>query len=59
MLLTAFIAQYCVGLVISQFQPTSTGYSPQGYQMAFGIFLSLQLLSIAWYYLSMRNRSFS
>lgn len=58
MFITAFIAQYVVGYIISLFVPSAIGYNPSGYVWAFGFFLTLQILAIAWYFLSMRNRSF-
>jgi predicted MFS family arabinose efflux permease len=57
MFITAFVAQYLVGFIISLFAPTSTGYNPNGYAWAFGLFLALQILAIAWYFVSMRKRS--
>jgi predicted MFS family arabinose efflux permease len=49
MFVVAFAAQYLVGFVISFFPPSSTGYAPEGYKLAFGIFLALQLASTIWY----------
>jgi MFS family permease len=48
--LTAFAVQYAIGAIIDLFPPTTTGgYSPEGYRWAFGAFLVLQLLALAWY----------
>jgi MFS family permease len=48
--LTAFAVQYAIGAIIDLFPPTPTGgYSPDGYRWAFGVFLALQLLALAWY----------
>jgi MFS family permease len=48
--LTAFAVQYAIGAIIDLFPPTATGgYSPEGYRWAFGAFLVLQLLALAWY----------
>jgi MFS family permease len=48
--LTAFAVQYAIGAIIDLFPPTTTGgYSPEGYRWAFGVFLVLQLLALAWY----------
>jgi predicted MFS family arabinose efflux permease len=48
--LTAFAVQYAIGAIIDLFPPTTTGgYSPDGYRWAFGVFLALQLLALAWY----------
>jgi predicted MFS family arabinose efflux permease len=58
MFITAFIAQYVVGFIISLFVPPATGYNPSGYAWAFGFFLVLQILALAWYFFSMRERSF-
>jgi predicted MFS family arabinose efflux permease len=58
MFVVAFIAQYVVGIIIGLFPTTSIGYSQQGYVWAFAVFLALQIISIAWYFYAMRNRSF-
>lgn len=58
MFITAFAAQYGVGFIISFFVPSPTGYNPAGYAWAFGNFLGLQILAIAWYVFSMRHRSY-
>jgi predicted MFS family arabinose efflux permease len=58
MFVTAFVAQYVVGYIISLFVPLASGYNPSGYTWAFGFFLALQILAIAWYFVSMRTRSF-
>ena len=48
--LTAFAVQYAIGAIIDLFPPTTAGgYSPEGYRWAFGAFLVLQLLALAWY----------
>jgi predicted MFS family arabinose efflux permease len=47
--LTAFAVQYAIGLIIDLFPSTAEGYSPEGYRWAIGIFLALQLLTLAWY----------
>lgn len=49
MFVVAFAAQYGVGLVISNFAPTATGYDPQAYVWAFGGLLLLQGLALIWY----------
>jgi predicted MFS family arabinose efflux permease len=49
MFVVAFVAQYAVGVVISFFPPTATGYATAGYAWAFGLFLALQVLAILWY----------
>jgi predicted MFS family arabinose efflux permease len=51
MFVVAFAAQYLVGFVISFFPPTATGYAPEGYKLAFGLFLALQCVSLIWYLL--------
>ncbi len=56
MLAIAFVAQFVVGLIISMFVPTATGYNPQGYAWAFGFFLLLQLVAMFWYFTSMRGQ---
>jgi predicted MFS family arabinose efflux permease len=57
MFITAFAAQFVVGYIISLFDPTPKGYSPEGYASAFGTFLALQILAIAWYAVSMRKKT--
>jgi sugar phosphate permease len=48
----AFVAQYGVGAILDRF-PTSGGkYAPEAYQWAIGIFLAVQLLTLAWYVLN-------
>lgn len=50
MFLWAFLAQYGIGVIISLFEAApSGGYSPAAYQVAFGFFLALQVLSLVWY----------
>jgi dipeptide/tripeptide permease len=51
MFVTAFLVQYLVGFVISFFPTTAIGYAPEGYKLAFGIFLMLQIASLLWYVL--------
>jgi MFS family permease len=54
--LVAFAVQYAIGAIIDLFPPTpSGGYSPQGYRWAFGAFLALQLLALAWYLAGRRS----
>jgi len=48
----AFGVQYAIGALIDRFPQTADGgYSPQGYQVAFGVFFVLQLLALGWYLL--------
>jgi predicted MFS family arabinose efflux permease len=47
--LTAFAVQYAIGAIIDLFPATASGYSPDSYRWAFGVFLALQLLSLLWY----------
>jgi MFS family permease len=49
MFVCAFASQYLVGLIIGLFPATETGYSPQGYSWALGLFLAAQLLALLWY----------
>ena len=49
MFVSAFASQYLVGLIIGLFPATQTGYSPQGYSWALGLFLVAQLLALLWY----------
>jgi predicted MFS family arabinose efflux permease len=49
MFVVAFAAQYLVGLIIGLFPATETGYSPEGYSWALGLFLIAQLLALFWY----------
>lgn len=52
MFVVAFTAQYGVGLVISLFTSTTTGYDPIAYAWAFGGLLFMQLLALLWYFVS-------
>lgn len=49
MFVAAFLAQGVIGVIIGLFAPTVTGYAPEAYSWAFGGFLALQLLALAWY----------
>jgi hypothetical protein len=56
MFLWAFLAQYGIGIIIGLFPATPAGgYSPQAYQVAFGSFLVVQLLSLVWYLVNLRR----
>jgi predicted MFS family arabinose efflux permease len=53
---TAFLVQYAVGWVIDLYPAAKAGsYHPDGYRMAFGIVLGLELLTLAWF-LAKRRR---
>ena len=45
----AFAAQYLLGFIIGLFPSTATGYSPEGYSFALGLFLVAQVLALLWY----------
>lgn len=49
MFVAAFASQYLVGFIIGLFPDSGTGYSPEGYSWAIGIFLAAQLLAYGWY----------
>ncbi len=49
MFVCAFASQYLVGLIIGLFPAVGTGYSPQGYSWAIGLFLAAQLMALGWY----------
>ncbi|MBB3065130.1 MFS transporter [Limibacillus halophilus] len=53
--LGAFSIQYAIGGIISLW-PTSAdgGYAAEGYKVAFGVFLILQIITFAWFVLSAR-----
>lgn len=57
MFVVAFAAQYGVGLVISLFPATASGYAPQAYPYAFGLFLALHVLATLWYLAGPKQRS--
>ena len=47
---TAFGVQYLMGAIIDAFStPGAETYDPLGYQVAFGLVLGLQILSLAWF----------
>jgi hypothetical protein len=53
---TAFGVQYAIGAIIDLFPQTADGgYSPLGYQVAFGVFFVLQLLTLGWFLLGWRQ----
>jgi predicted MFS family arabinose efflux permease len=56
MFVVAFAAQYAVGLVLSRFPATAKSYAPEGYSLAFGVFLILQVMAIFWYLAGLRNK---
>ena len=49
MFMAAFVVQGAIGVIIGLFAPTATGYAPEAYSWAFGFFLALQVLALAWY----------
>jgi MFS family permease len=49
MFIAAFATQWLVGVIIGLFPLTATGYDPEGYAWAIGLFLALQLLAFLWY----------
>jgi predicted MFS family arabinose efflux permease len=49
MFLVAFSAQFIVGVIIGWFAETATGYSPEAYVYAFGLFLALLVAALLWY----------
>ena len=52
----AFLVQYAIGAIIDTFpQRGGGGFDAAAYQVAFGVFLALQLLALGWY-LSQRSR---
>lgn len=57
MFVAAFASQYLVGFIIGLFPASATGYSPQGYSWALGIFLAAQLLAFGWYLAASPHRT--
>jgi predicted MFS family arabinose efflux permease len=57
MFVAAFSIQYIVGVIISFFAPSAIAYAPEGYTWGFGVFLTLQVLSIVWYLLAPKASS--
>jgi MFS family permease len=53
----AFASQYLVGFIIGLFPAQGTGYSPQGYSWAIGIFLAAQFVAYGWYLAASPHRS--
>ena len=49
MFVAAFASQYLVGIIIGLFPASATGYNPQGYSWALGLFLLAQILALIWY----------
>jgi predicted MFS family arabinose efflux permease len=55
MFLFAFLFQYAIGAVIDLYPTSGTGgYAPEGYRMAFGLLLALQVLALIWYLMHTR-----
>ncbi|SMF11909.1 Nitrate/nitrite transporter NarK [Tistlia consotensis] len=49
---SVFGVQYAIGGLLDLLAPSAGGaYPPQAYSMAFGLFLGLQALALAWYFL--------
>lgn len=52
----AFASQWGIGAIINRWAPTAGGgYDPMGYQVAFGLMLGLQLLSLGWFFIYRRG----
>lgn len=54
--IAAFIMQWGVGFIIDQFASDRFGqYEPEGFQLAFSLLLGIQLVAMAWFYISRRS----
>jgi len=51
----AFAAQWGIGAIINLWPTGAGGYSPQGYQAAFGLMLALQGVAFVWFVLAGRS----
>lgn len=52
----AFFTQWLMGLVIDQWPAIEhSGYQPRGYQVAFGLMLTLQVLALLWFVTALRR----
>ena len=49
MFVVAFATQYLVGFIIGLFPASASGYSPDGYSWAIGLFLVAQIVALLWY----------
>ncbi len=49
MFVVAFATQYLVGIIIGLFPASASGYSPDGYSWAIGVFLVAQIVAFIWY----------
>ena len=48
---TAFAVQYAIGAIIDLYPKTAEGgYAPEAYQVGFGVFFALQVVSFLWYF---------
>lgn len=48
----AFVSQYVIGVIINLWPVTASGgYEPVAYQVSFGLFLALQVLTLLWFLL--------
>ena len=46
----AFASQYAIGAIINLWPVTASGgYEPVAYQVSFGLFLVLQVLTLVWF----------
>ena len=53
----AFGAQWGTGVIIGMWDKTASGgYNPDGYQAAFGLMISIQILSLAWLVIYRKGR---
>jgi predicted MFS family arabinose efflux permease len=56
----AFMAQWGMGAVIELWPATAQGgYDPDGYQVAFGMMLALQILALVWFFLVGRKVTYA
>jgi hypothetical protein len=46
---SAFIGQWGIGAIVNLWPVGAEGYAAKGYQMAFGLFLVLQLVAFGWF----------
>ena len=55
--LFAFVMQWGIGFVINRFVSDRDGqYEPGGFQLAFGLLVGIQVMAMAWFYISRSRR---
>jgi MFS family permease len=54
---TAFAAQWLIGIIVNRFSLDGGAYGPQGYALGFGLMLALQAICYLWFLIAGRRVS--